>query len=136
MTTPRRPGTQTRVGVGVVVRDAGGRVLVGRRRAEPGRPLAVPGGKLDPGETVELCAVRELAEETGLVLDAGAVRTFAAIVVDGWLVAGVEGRLDLPVAPQVLEPGKFGDFAWIDPAAPPRDLFPATAALLARLPAT
>jgi 8-oxo-dGTP diphosphatase len=136
MTTQRRLGSQTRVGVGVVVRDAGGRVLVGRRLAEPGRPWAVPGGKLDPGETVELCAVRELAEETGLVLDAGAVRTFAAILVDGWLVAGVEGRLDVPVVPQPLEPETFGDFAWIDPAAPPRGLFPATAALLARLPAS
>jgi uncharacterized glyoxalase superfamily protein PhnB/8-oxo-dGTP pyrophosphatase MutT (NUDIX family) len=133
---PQTP-TQTRVGVGVVVRDAGGRVLVGRRLAEPGRPLAIPGGKLDPGETVEACAVRELAEETGLMLDPATARTFASVLLDGWLIAGVEGTLaDAAQAPRVLEPGKFGGFAWIDPAAPPPDgLFPATAALLARLPA-
>ena len=58
---------ETRVGVGVVVRRADGLVLVGRRVAEPGRPLAVPGRKLDPGESVEECAVRELDKFAELV---------------------------------------------------------------------
>lgn len=135
-------GTRTLLGVGVVVRNADGLVLIGRRRAEPGAPLAVPGGKPEAGESVEECAVRELAEETGLVLDAGAVRTFACVLVpaddESWVVAGVETSLEAGAGdgdPRELEPDKFGSFQWIDPRRPPRGLFPATAALLERLPA-
>jgi len=118
----------------VVVRSAEGRVLVGRRVAEPGRMLAIPGGKLDPGESVEACAIRELSEETGLVVRVA--RTFDAVFVAGWVVAGVLvelGVMSRDAMPREREPDKFAELAWIDPAHPPEDLFPATAALLAQL---
>jgi ADP-ribose pyrophosphatase YjhB (NUDIX family) len=127
--------SQTRVGVGVVVQRSDGRVLVGRRLAEPGRPLAIPGGKLDPGESVEACAVRELAEETGIALDVEAATTFAAVLVDGWVVPGVRIAVDDDVEPEVREPDKFGDFAWMTPGAVVGGgaAFPATVALLEAL---
>ena len=53
--------------------DPDGRVLL-FEDSDPGLPgpptfWITPGGALDPGETVEQAAVRELAEETGLALD-------------------------------------------------------------------
>jgi 8-oxo-dGTP pyrophosphatase MutT (NUDIX family) len=57
----------------VLLLDPDGRVLL-FEDSDPGLPgpptfWITPGGALDPGETVEQAALRELAEETGLVLD-------------------------------------------------------------------
>lgn len=55
-----------KVGVGVIVVD-GDRVLIGKRRGSHGSGTwGFPGGHLEFGETVEMCAARELLEETGL----------------------------------------------------------------------
>jgi ADP-ribose pyrophosphatase YjhB (NUDIX family) len=52
--------------VGAVAIDDG-RLLLVRRRNEPGRgSWSVPGGRVDPGETVQEAVVRELLEETGV----------------------------------------------------------------------
>jgi len=54
------------VAVGVIVRK--GRVLIARRpdHVHQGGLLEFPGGKVEPGETVQQALVREIAEETGL----------------------------------------------------------------------
>ena len=56
----------------VVVHD--GRLLLVRRGHEPGRGLwSVPGGRLEPGETLAEGCAREVLEETGVVVLPGAV---------------------------------------------------------------
>jgi 8-oxo-dGTP pyrophosphatase MutT (NUDIX family) len=60
--------TSTEVSAGgVVVRDGQVAVIVPTRRAADGRKvLALPKGHVDPGETPEQAATREVREEAGL----------------------------------------------------------------------
>jgi 8-oxo-dGTP pyrophosphatase MutT (NUDIX family) len=71
-TVPPRP--QLRLATLVyALRD--GQVLLVRRTADPNRGLWVaPGGKLEDGESPVECAVREMREETGLVIDRPVLR--------------------------------------------------------------
>jgi 8-oxo-dGTP diphosphatase len=59
--------------VGAVVHDPAGRLLLIQRAhaPHPGR-WSLPGGRVEPGESVEQAVVREVREETGLDVRAGA----------------------------------------------------------------
>jgi len=63
----RHPGA-----VGIIALDDHGRILLVNqyRTAIERVTLEIPAGKLEPGETAEECAVRELEEETGYHADA------------------------------------------------------------------
>jgi ADP-ribose pyrophosphatase YjhB (NUDIX family) len=60
--------------VGAIVFDDDGRVLLVQRAHPPGVGLwTVPGGKLEPGEALVDAVAREVREETGVVVEVGAL---------------------------------------------------------------
>jgi len=67
---PQRPI----VGVGAVVLNGEGRVLLVKRAHEPLKgEWSLPGGGVEVGETLDAAVVRELFEETGLIVSVGPV---------------------------------------------------------------
>src|SRR5258708_29917026 len=58
--------------VGAIIKDDAGRLLLIKRGHDPGRGLwSVPGGRVEAGETDEEAVVREVREETGLIVAPG-----------------------------------------------------------------
>lgn len=91
------------VAVGVIVRN--GRVLIARRpgHVHQGGLLEFPGGKVEPGETVQQALVREIAEETGLKLVEDSLKPVIGIrhdygdkrvFLDVWQTSTVEGEAE------------------------------------------
>src|SRR6201986_2505945 len=82
------------VGVGAVVID-GTKVLLVRRGNEPLKgEWSLPGGAVELGETLQQGVVREVLEETGLVVvPAGIVEVLDRITQDEVLQDGAPGRV-------------------------------------------
>jgi 8-oxo-dGTP pyrophosphatase MutT (NUDIX family) len=78
--SPRASPRPVKVAAVVLLVDPNGSILLTRRaasmRSYPGC-WVLPGGAVDPGETVAAAAAREVAEETSLVVSPGALRPLA-----------------------------------------------------------
>lgn len=117
--------------LGVGARD--GQVVLARTRRFPGvwQPF---GGRLEPGETPVIGALREVREETGIVLLAEELAAVLVVPMDahGGVLTFFAARTSATV---VADRGEIVEHRWFSRAeAAAVPVFPATAAALAALP--
>jgi 8-oxo-dGTP diphosphatase len=97
-----------------IVRE--GKVLLIKRAYAPYQNLwTLPGGRIEPGETIEQCAVREIAEEIGLT-----IRNPRPVLVQN---LGQDGKFRLAVfatrdfSGTLRASDEVADHKWVAPAA-------------------
>ncbi|MCK2149122.1 Nudix family hydrolase [Marinobacter alexandrii] len=123
MTEVATPIREIHVAVAVIIRD--GRVLIARRpdHTHQGGLLEFPGGKVEPGETVQQALVREIAEETALAVPEASLEPVIGIrhdygdkrvFLDVWRTSeavgeavGCEGQPIAWLAPEELQDDQF-----------------------------
>jgi len=130
---------QPRPGVGVLVRD-GSRVLLMLRQGSHGAgEWSLPGGRVDPGETQEQTAARELAEETGLnacdirFLPVAPTTDLFPDEGQHWVTSYFIWDWD-GSEPRIVEPHKCAQLAWFEWDALPRPLFAGIDRIQAQFP--
>jgi 8-oxo-dGTP diphosphatase len=120
-----------KVGVGVIIVNHEGKVLIGKRKGTHAPYYSIPGGKLDLGETFEEGAKREIKEETDLDIKNPEVIAvtnnletyrreglhYISIIV---LVQDFSGEL------KIMEPEKCAGWLWVDPKNLPLPHFEAS----------
>jgi len=106
------------VGVGVMVRNDKGEMLLGLRtencRNEPGKWTA-PGGCVEFGETLFDCAKREAKEEAGIEVEPARLLTVIDHIIPNekqhWVNPIIEARL-VKGLPKATEPRKLKEWRW------------------------
>lgn len=118
---------QVQVGVGVWIFNPLGQVLFGYRLSKHGNGTwAPPGGHLEFGETPIQTAIREVCEETGLIIPQNKISEFAYtndIFPDKHYIT-IHCRVDNFIGvPKVIEPDKCDVWKWFDTDKLPEPLF-------------
>ena len=128
MDAPSRPV----VAVGVVARDRRGRLLLVKRANPPAQGRwSLPGGRVEPGETMAAAAARELHEETGLRTPLGEVAGVVERIGEGYHYVIVDLWAELADGDGPVAGGDAADARLVDPAdLPGLDLSPGLAGFL------
>ena len=111
------PETPLRLSAKVVIHDENGRCLLLKRsmhsKGNPGK-WDFPGGKIDAGESLDQGLLREIREETGLVVSLGHLLGAAESESPTARVVYVilEGRL---ASGAIHLSGEHDDYVWVEP---------------------
>lgn len=119
---------QVRVGIGVWVFNPTNQILLGKRKSEHGaNTWALPGGKLEFGETPQHCAARELYEESGIKIPENKFCPMPIFTNDIFpnchYVTLYYSVKNVAATPIIMEPDKCEQWAWFDRNKLPTPLF-------------
>lgn len=133
--------TEKKVGAGLgvmILKD--NKVLLGKRHEDPNKAdselrgegtWTMPGGKLEYGETFEKGAIREVEEETGIILKDTKVicisndkNEHAHFITIGLLSNDFEGK------PKIMEPDEITEWRWFELDNLPKNMFFPSAKIL------
>jgi len=120
-----------RVGLGIVVENDKGQILVIKREGSHAPYWSIPGGKLKLGETFEKGVIRELKEEFDIdiknpqvIAVTNNLKTYEAeglhFISIILLARTFEGK------PKIMEPDKCTQIRWVDPHHLPQPHFDAS----------
>lgn len=120
-----------RVGLGIIIVNKDGKILIGKRKGSHAPYYSIPGGHLEKGETFEEGAIREVKEETDLTIENPEV----IAVTNNLETYKNEGLHYISIIFSVrkfsgklknMEPGKCEKWMWSDPCKLPMPHFDAS----------
>lgn len=117
--------------LGIIIVNHDGKILVGKRKNSHAPYYSIPGGHLEPGETFEAGAIREIKEETDLdIIDPKVIA-----VTNNLETYHAEGLHNISIALLAkdfsgklknMEPDKCAEWLWVDPKNLPLPHFDAS----------
>ncbi|HDN2512931.1 TPA: NUDIX domain-containing protein [Providencia rettgeri] len=120
------------VGVGVIITNKQGQILLGKRSSKHAPYWSIFGGHVDPGETFEACAIREIKEEIGIDITTPSVFGIS----NNLQTYQQEGKHTVSICmhveyngdkqPQIMEIDKCESLMWVSPNFLPEPHFEAS----------
>lgn len=123
-----------RVGVGVLVMKGNLTLLGKRKNAHGANEWSSIGGHLEYGESIEACAIRELAEETGLKALSLRLGSWTENMLDNRHYITIFAIVDeFEGTPELLEPEKCEGWHWFPIDSLPSPMFASVTSIIQKM---
>lgn len=124
--------THVVAGVGVLITNKQGQILMGKRSSKHAPYWSIFGGHVDPGESFEDCAIREIKEEIGIDIQApivfGISNNLQTYRQEGKHTVSICLHVEYngEVEPRIMEADKCESLMWVSPDKLPEPYFEAS----------